>query len=136
MPCPDAFFNAYLEAAVWSSTDDDGEPLDRLDIDVSEETQAEMRADCDQFFDDNEHLITSENCLARIGQRFVLFPVYSQAGHDFWLTRNGHGVGFWETSDWEAEAGEQLTNASKAFGEYYLYVNPIGGGQEILGEKC
>ena len=132
MACPEYFYLAYLEAAVWSSTDDDGEPLDRLDIDVSEETQSEMRADCDKFYDDNEHLITSENCLARIGQRFGLFPVYSQAGHDFWLTRNGHGVGFWETSDWEAEAGEQLDNASKAFGEYYLFAQD----GEILGEKC
>ena len=129
MPCPDAFFNAYLEAAVWSSTDDDGEPLDRLDLDVSEETKAEMRADCDKFYDDNEHLITDENCLTRLN-------CDEQAGHDFWLTRNGHGAGFWETFDWDNEAGKTLTNSSHEFGEYYLYVNPIGGGQEILGEKC
>lgn len=125
MPCPDRFFDAYLLAAVWSSTDDNDEPLDRLDLDVSEETQAEMRVDCDKFYDDNEHLITDENCLTA---NYCL----PQAGHDFWFTRNGHGVGFWETSDWEAVAGEQLNNASKAFGEYYLFAQD----DEILGEKC
>lgn len=125
MSCTDRFFDAYLEAAVWSSTDDDGNAMDGLDLDVSEETQAEMRVDCDKFYDDNEHLITDENCLTRLDCDI-------QAGHDFWLTRNGHGVGFWETSDWEAVAGEQLDNASKAFGDYYLFAQD----GEILGEKC
>ena len=130
MACPEYFYLAYLEAAVWSSTDDDGEPIERLDLDVSEETKAEMRADCDRFYDDNEHLITSENCLRQ--SPYSRYSCDEQAGHDFWFTRNGHGVGFWETSDWEAEAGEQLTNASKAFGEYYLFAQD----GEILGEKC
>ena len=125
MSCPDRFFNAYLEASVWSSTDDDGEPIGRLDLDVSEETKAKMRVDCDKFYDDTKHLITDENCLTRL-------YCDEQAGHDFWLTRNGHGVGFWETSDWAAVAGEQLDNASRAFGEYYLFAQD----GEILGEKC
>ena len=24
------------------------------------------------------------------------------AGHDFWLTRNGHGTGFWDAGRWKA----------------------------------
>lgn len=125
MSCPDRFFDAYLEAAVWSSTDDDGNEMDGLGLDVSEETLAEMRVDCDQFYDDNEHLITDENCLTR-------YNCDEQAGHDFWLTRNGHGAGFWETFNWDNEAGKTLTNSSHEFGDYYLFVQD----GEILGEKC
>lgn len=43
----------------------------------------------------------------------------SQAGHDFWLTRNGHGAGFWDRghiSDEADEALERLTEASKPYG--------------------
>jgi hypothetical protein len=45
----------------------------------------------------------------------------SRAGHDFWLTRNGHGAGFWD-GEWYKEVGERLTKASKAFGEVNIYV--------------
>ena len=125
MSCSDNFFDAYLEASLWSSFDDNDEPLDMLHLDVSEETQAEMRVDCDKFYDDNEHLITDENCLTP-------YDCDEQAGHDFWLTRNGHGTGFWDSGRWEPEACDQLDKASKAFGEYYLFAQD----GEILGAKC
>lgn len=44
-----------------------------------------------------------------------------QGGHDFWLTRNGHGCGFWPEP-----AATRLTKASKAFGEVNLYVGDDG----------
>ena len=55
------------------------------------------------------------------------------AAHDFWLTRNGHGAGFWD-GDWPDEIGKQLTALSKEFGEQWLYVGDDGliyleGGQ-------
>ena len=43
-----------------------------------------------------------------------------QAGHDFWLTRNGHGAGFWD-GDWKDSAGASLTEIAKSFGECNLY---------------
>ena len=44
-------------------------------------------------------------------------PGYTLAsvGHDFWLTRNGHGAGFWSRN--MGTLGEQLTDAAKSFGE-------------------
>lgn len=45
-------------------------------------------------------------------------------GHDFWLTRNGHGVGFWDRG--LGERGDYLTSMSKPFGESTLYVNDNG----------
>ena len=47
----------------------------------------------------------------------------SKAGHDFWLTRNGHGTGFWDRSYKQPEKeviGKQLTEAAKTYGEYNL----------------
>lgn len=119
------FLRAYIEAALWSSNDESdeqgGEPLDQnYDAsDLAPETLAKLTADCAKFESDNSELLTDENCLTRL-------DVSEQAGHDFWLTRNGHGVGFWETSDWEEDAGQKLTASAKAFGECNLYVGDDG----------
>lgn len=36
-----------------------------------------------------------------------------RAGHDFWLTSQGHGAGFWD-GDWKTY-GEMLTKLSKCY---------------------
>lgn len=41
------------------------------------------------------------------------------ATFDFWLTRNGHGAGFWD-GDWPVPAATRLTEASEKAGEVYL----------------
>lgn len=38
------------------------------------------------------------------------------AGHDFWLTRNGHGAGFWDRG-MPDEIGEGLSDIAKGYGE-------------------
>lgn len=104
----DTFTRQYLETALWSSTDEDGEPLDGLYglDDIAEETLAEAIADCAAFQADNKEDIC----------------VFSaRAGHDFWLTRNHHGAGFWD-GDWPEDVGQRLTRASHAFGSVDLYV--------------
>ena len=45
-------------------------------------------------------------------------------GHDFWLTRNGHGAGFWDRG--LGERGDWLSDMAKPFGEARLYVNNNG----------
>lgn len=47
-----------------------------------------------------------------------------QAGHDFWLTRNGHGAGFWVRN--LGEAGDALTAIAHSFGESTPYVGDDG----------
>jgi len=108
----DEFTEAYIECALWSSTDDDDEPLDKNHNrnDISQETLETIIADCTAFQSDNASDIENE---------------WSQAGNDFWLTRNDHGAGFWD-GDWEDEAGKRLTAASKAYGECNLYIGDDG----------
>jgi len=121
----DAFTKAYVEAALWSSNDerDDsgGQPLDRnySANDIHPDAMKIIIADCTKFQTDNADLLTEDFCLTRLSADV-------QGGHDFWLTRNGHGCGFWETSDWESDAGDRLTKSAHSFGEINLYVGDDG----------
>lgn len=111
------FIQGYIECAFWASNDnaDDsgGEPLDRNytpEIDLSPESKAGMVRDCTDFVQANSEDLDDVD------------P--EQAGHDFWLTRNRHGVGFWDRG--LGALGERLTQASRAYGEVDLYVGDDG----------
>jgi hypothetical protein len=112
----DPFTIAYIEAALWSSTDESdeqgGEPLDAnygLD-DIAPEALASILNDCEAFQQDHAEDIGGE---------------LERAGHDFWLTRNGHGAGFWD-GDWDDDIGQRLTDASDVYGSVDLYVGDDG----------
>lgn len=45
-------------------------------------------------------------------------------GHDLWLTRNGHGVGFWDRG--LGELGSDLTLAANRMGEAWVYCGEDG----------
>jgi hypothetical protein len=100
------FLEDYLTAALWATTGDDGEPLDDTHsiADVAPETKDRARADCEAFL-----------------QQASSLPLNEDAGHDFFLTRNGHGAGFWD-GDYEKEIGNQLTQIAKGFGSIDFYV--------------
>lgn len=108
-PTLDEFTRAYIEAALWSSIDENtGRPMDESygERDVTIETLRKMIADCKAFQGAHWDDISSDP---------------KRAGHDFWLTRNGHGSGFWD-GDWPEPAASRLTSASKGYGEFNLYV--------------
>lgn len=116
----DSFTYAYLECALWSSTDDAGEPIDDTYAfaDLAYATVERAIDDCNLFQDANSEDIAQ----APDGSNF---NGIERAGHDFWLTRNHHGAGFWD-GDYPKETGERLTVASHAFGELTLYVGDDG----------
>jgi hypothetical protein len=111
----DGFLRAYIAAALWSTTDESTpEGGDFLDEnygpeDLAPETAAQMEADCASFRAENAQDIEGRE---------------AQAGHDFWLTRCGHGAGFWD-GDW-LEAGDRLTEACEKYPEVGLYVGDDG----------
>jgi hypothetical protein len=122
-PTLDTFTRAYIEAALWSSNDEStpqgGEPLENNygAEDIAEETLVQMVEDCRKFQAENAPLL--RGCTRRSA-----YPIEAQAGHDFWLTRNGHGAGFWD-GDWP-ETGGALTAASNKFGAVDLCVGTDG----------
>ena len=92
--------NSYLEAALWSSFDcddsDNSAPLDKNygSNDWSNDAISEACADCRRFLE----LLQETDCDGF--DNLLDAAIYEQGenllGHDFWLTRNGHGAGFWD----------------------------------------
>ena len=123
-PRMDSFTRAYFEAALWASSDESddqgGEPLDKnYDIsDFDPATRDKMIADCADF-----------------QERFADPLLESglddeKAGHDFWLSRNGHGSGFF---DEEVPRRDELQDAAESYGEFYLYVgDPDEDGERLI----
>ncbi len=109
----DTFVEQYLVSALWSSTDDTGEPLDKEHgvSDFAPEAIQQAVADCNSFKSKAGDLIAEYD--------------ETDVAHDFWLTRNGHGAGFWD-GDYEAEVGKKLTEIAKSFGESSPYIGDDG----------
>lgn len=116
------FVQAYMVCALWSSTDENGEPLDDLypADDIAPECAAAMRASCEDFCKSN-HADLQEY---RYHMGNEQFSGEQRAGHDFWLTRNGHGAGFWDRG--LGALGERLTKAAKVYSSVDLYVGDDG----------
>lgn len=118
----DKFLRAYCVAALWSSTDENGEPLDAVFSfdDIAPETLASMREDCADFIKANAA------DLAEYAERMAneQWSGEERAGHDFWLTRNGHGAGFWDRG--LGALGERLSEAASVYGGVDLYAGDDG----------
>ncbi len=113
----DSFTYHYAICALWSSNDESdpetgGDPLDdNYDLhDISKECLKEMKADCEDFQVNNKELL----------EQYYMEFSSEYAGHDFWLTRNGHGAGFW---DRDIDVGDKLSDACKPYGTVDLYVH-------------
>jgi len=114
------FVRQYIETALWSSNDGSdesgGEPFDENygEEDLAPKTVEKMRADCEAFFNKAAPILDTIEHLD-----------YEMVAHDFWLTRNGHGAGFWD-GDYPEPQAQQLTDLSKKFGERWLYLGDDG----------
>lgn len=112
----DEIVSHYLICAIWSSCDDDGNPLD--DAYGTEDIHADLlkssRDDVESFLD----------LLKREGVKWDDKMTPAQFGHDFWLTRNNHGAGFWDRG--YGAVGEALTRWAETFASVDLYVTSTG----------
>ncbi len=81
--------------------------------DLADETRLGLEADCRSFYRRYSCYIDAADGMDE------------QAGHDFWLTRNGHGAGFWD-GDWPEPYADMLTEGSKCYGEFQIYLGDDG----------
>jgi hypothetical protein len=122
----DEFTTAYIEAMLWStndeSTPDGGVPLDKnysID-DIAPEAMTKIVSDCARFQRENATLLSQANYSPHLSE----CSNAEMAGHDFWLTRVGHGTGFWDRD--LGKVGDKLTEAAEKFGEVWPYVGDDG----------
>lgn len=117
----DDMVTAYVECAIWAGLDwsqvSDGENDNPRQLDenysaddVPADVLATIRNECQQFYDSER---------VDIGDMDA-----EQCGHDFYLTRNGHGAGFWDRG--LGARGERLSQAAKVWGESEFYVGDDG----------
>ncbi len=132
--------NSYLETALWSSYDysgpdeNDDRPFDEdYDYtDFSDEARTAAYADCKRFMECLENTILDDDDeaadYADLWEAADHLQGFERIGHDFWLTRNGHGAGFWD-GDYSIYGDRICEVLYKEFGRYAEltpYVNSEG----------
>lgn len=97
----------YLICALWT------EELDRKDIkDIAKQSVEQATKDIDAF------MLKAEGLVGDMTEEMI--------GHDFWLTRNGHGAGFWDRG--LGDVGIKLTEICKEFNQ----LNVFDGGKVLI----
>lgn len=118
----DDFTKGYLECALWSSTavNDRGELGESLSEsyeieDFHEEALQIAVEDCKDFQESNAKDLEAYYEAIRTSDGN---SPQSWAGHDFWLTRNGHGAGFWDRG--LGDLGIRLSSAARVYGSWNI----------------
>jgi len=99
------FINAYFEAVDFTETGDLDQPDAGTPLDPDFERESII--DCLAFYNRIQCYLSDDHI--------------TQAGHDFWLTRNGHGTGFWDRPEIYGDYSDKFTEISHSFGEAYAF---------------
>lgn len=105
---------AYQEAIYFTDTGDHVQVPSTAEL--SPEAKATIDRDCALFAEavQNAGLMTS----------YLIHSGLMQMGHDFWLSRQGHGAGFFDRK--LGALGDKLHLIAKSFGEVYTYQGDDG----------
>lgn len=93
--------HSYLHAALWTSELDSNYDIEEIDHD----SISKAVADCKKFIEMGGPLLDGLNA--------------SDVGHDFWLSRNGFGSGFYDRN--LGEIGDKLHMLAKNFKEKNVF---------------
>ena len=118
----DEFTRGYVEAIFFTECHSDNPELEDCTFgDLAPETLARIVEDCADFQKSLGHLLARAHEQAELAGR-----AYSESsgGIDFWLTRNGHGAGFWDRG--LGAVGDELTAMAKPYGSCDLYKGDNG----------
>jgi hypothetical protein len=102
----------YLGCALWTN-----EELDNFSIlDIEEESKEQAKKDIEAFLEKIKPLETEGE---------IECP--EQIGHDFWLSRNGHGTGFFDRmEDVYQDQQDVLQEIAKTFPEVNIFLGNNG----------
>ena len=120
------FAKGYVEAMFFTNGDtgDDREDLlNQLGVEkLTREAVKDIATDCDRFVG----TIMPDGRFCRQWLDEIAGQCDyddARAGHDFWFTRQGHGVGFWDRQELHEEQQDALSNLARSFGEAYPEVS-------------
>lgn len=135
-PLRGAYVRDYCAAMLWASTDESddtgGQPMDAsyTAADIAPESLADIRAQLANFLFKARRLLRdatrTDNARSEYASHDVgrCASVARQTAHDFFLTRCGHGVGFWDRG--LGDVGDALSELAKQAGEVWPYVGDDG----------
>lgn len=104
----------YQEAVVFTEEDLDGH-------DFSDESVEEIKDELLRFIE-----FVGWNEIQKIMGFVNDWHMFKEMfAHDFWLTRNGHGSGFWDSPVWR-EYKDLLTEKSRKMGQHESYLGDDG----------
>jgi hypothetical protein len=122
-----------VEGDEWKHTQEPEEPSPQTKDtytakDIATQTLEKMKADCKDFYDKYSEMYHNAGWSD------------DRAAHDFWLTRNRHGAGFWSREQDELDPElygnmsyeqfedikDALTKAAHSYGEFNLYLGDDG----------
>jgi hypothetical protein len=101
-----SYFESAFEDILADDVGDDAAKSFTID-DFSEETRIKAKEEIEQFME-------------KAGQ-YLTNVTDEMIGHDFWLTRNHHGAGFWDRTGLE-ENGDTITKICQGFRELHVIV--------------
>jgi hypothetical protein len=101
-------YGSALATLLWSEVDENDEPFDELwaPDDINESDRMTLLSDIRDFLSDDVLYMLAEDGISP-----------EQAGHDFILSANGHGTGFWDRDGANCSA---LHNIARMYG-FELY---------------
>lgn len=86
----DAFTQAYIAAMFWTDCGPDSEDMSGATFaELAPDALDTIKADCAAWQAENAALLAQAYAVPGYGDE-------THVGHDYWLTRNGHGTGFWD----------------------------------------
>lgn len=105
--------NGYTTAVYFTEKGNDGITDDSP---LSPELQGEIESDCQSF-------------LTECWKYGFLYSGFDAGllGHNFWMNRNGHGSGFWDSEDiYGDDFAQKLSDLSKSYHESDVYIGDDG----------
>jgi hypothetical protein len=112
--------NHAIYALLWSSYDEWDRSLE--DYEPSQALRDKVTADWESFREKAEAMGFDAEEHRAMAVDYSEGDEWDYAAHDFILTRNGHGAGFWD-GGWHEPWGRRLTALAESFGEINCYLS-------------